>query len=84
MRRKSIPVLEVQRNTDKYTRALDVVPFASTGLVSIPKDAVWLKSWIGEVIAFPDGTNDDQVDPMIDALLDMCSKGAMYSAEALA
>lgn len=84
VRRKSIPVLEVQRNTDKYTRALDVVPFASTGLVSIPKDAVWLKSWIGEVIAFPDGTNDDQVDPMIDALLDMCSKGAMYSAEALA
>lgn len=84
VRRKSIPVLAVQRDTDKVMRANDVVPFVSTGLVSIPKDAVWVKSWIGEVIAFPDGTNDDQVDPMIDALVDMCSKGAMYSAEALA
>jgi len=83
VRRKSIPVLEVERDRDKYTRALDVVPFVSTGLVSIPRDEVWVKGWIGEVIAFPDGTNDDQVDPMIDALNDMCSKGAMYTEESL-
>lgn len=70
--RKAIPVIAVQRDKDKYTRALDVVPAAAAGLVVLPKSAPWLKDFESELAAFPDGGFDDQVDPFIDAVLDIC------------
>lgn len=75
--RKSIPVIAMQREKDKYTRALDIVPACASGLVVLPKDAPWLKTFEAEVAAFPDGSFDDQVDPMIDAVLEMCGNIGM-------
>ncbi|MFU0503640.1 phage terminase large subunit [Pseudaminobacter sp. NGMCC 1.201702] len=70
--RKAIPVIAVPREKDKYTRALDVVPAAAAGLIVLPKSAPWLKDFESELAAFPDGGFDDQVDPFIDAALDIC------------
>ena len=70
--RKAIPVIAMQREKDKYTRALDVVPAAAAGLIVLPKSALWLKDFESELAAFPDGGFDDQVDPFIDAALDIC------------
>ncbi|MFC3208129.1 phage terminase large subunit [Aquamicrobium soli] len=70
--RKAIPVIAMQREKDKYTRALDVVPAAAAGLIVLPKTALWLKDFENELAAFPDGGFDDQVDPFIDAALDIC------------
>jgi predicted phage terminase large subunit-like protein len=70
--RASIPVVALQRDKDKYTRALDVVPAAAAGLVCLPKSAPWLKDFVSELAAFPDGGFDDQVDPFIDAVAEMC------------
>jgi phage uncharacterized protein (putative large terminase), C-terminal domain len=70
--RKAIPVIAVPREKDKYTRALDVVPAAAAGLMVLPKSAPWLKDFESELAAFPDGGFDDQVDPFIDAALDIC------------
>ena len=70
--RKAIPVIAIQRDKDKYTRALDAVPAAAAGLIMLPKTAVWLKDFESELAAFPDGGFDDQVDPFIDAVLDIC------------
>lgn len=72
--RKSIPVIAVQRDKDKYTRALDVVPAAAAGLIVLPRTAPWLKDFEAELAAFSgDGTGfDDQVDPFIDAAMDIC------------
>lgn len=72
LKRKSIPVSPIERDRDKYTRALDVVPSIASGLVSIPKIAPWRKDFMSEVLSFPDGSHDDQVDPMMDAITDMC------------
>ncbi|MEF2551956.1 phage terminase large subunit [Aurantimonas sp. A2-1-M11] len=71
LQRKSIPVIAIQREKDKYTRALDVVPSCASGLVVLPKSAPWLKEFEAEVAAFPDGSFDDQVDPFIDAVGEM-------------
>lgn len=70
--RAAIPVVALQRDKDKYTRALDVVPSAAAGLVSLPKEALWLKDFESELAAFPDGAFDDQVDPFIDAVAEIC------------
>lgn len=72
LRRKAIPVIPVQREKDKYTRALDAMPSVAAGLVSIPADEKFSTIFINEVLQFPDGTHDDQVDPFVDAVLDIC------------
>lgn len=75
LRRKAIPVIPIQRNKDKYTRGLDAVPFVAAGLVFIPERATWVKDFKSELAAFPEGKNDDQVDPMLDAVVEMCGGG---------
>ncbi|MFG1476749.1 phage terminase large subunit, partial [Xanthobacter agilis] len=72
LRRKAIPVVPIQRDKDKFTRAQDIVPSVASGLVSIPKTAPWKKDFMSEILSFPDGAHDDQVDPFMDAISDMC------------
>lgn len=76
LRRKSVPVIPVQREKDKYMRALDIVPSVAAGLVYVPRNAGFTKPFINEVMEFPDGIHDDQVDPFVDAVLDICGGGA--------
>ncbi len=38
------------------------VPWITTGRVLFPKEAPWLANFINELVAFPNGANDDQVD----------------------
>lgn len=77
LRRTAIPVQEIPRNKgqDKYSRALDVVPFFNSGMVEIPNDAPWLLDWKMEMLAFDGrgGGHDDQVDPTMDAVAEICS-----------
>jgi len=71
-----IPVEAIQRNTDKLTRALDVIPEIEIGNVCIPEDAPFTHDFIVECEAFTaDDTHafDDQIDPMIDAIVKMLS-----------
>ncbi|WP_235693809.1 phage terminase large subunit [Brucella intermedia] len=72
LQRKSIPVVALQRDRDKYTRALDAVPSVAAGLVCIPAEAAWKKAFVSEYAAFPDGSFDDQIDPFIDAVVEIC------------
>ncbi len=76
VKRKGIPVVARQRDKDKYTRALDVVPAVAAGNVVIPESAAWRSSFIAEYASFPDGAFDDQMDPFIDAVSEMCGGGA--------
>jgi predicted phage terminase large subunit-like protein len=63
-----VPVRPVQRSTDKYSRALDAIPSIAAGNVSVPHDAPWSKDFFAELLAFPNGTHDDQVDPLMDGI----------------
>jgi len=75
LQREGVPVVPIQRNIDKYQRALDAAPSIQAGLVSLPQDAPWLSGFLGEHGAFPNGAHDDQIDPMMDAVLDIVGGG---------
>ena len=68
LRREGIPVMPVQRNKDKISRAYDAAPFIESGNVLLPRDAEWLSDFLSECEAFPAGAHDDQLDPMFDAI----------------
>lgn len=71
LRREGIPVLGIQRGTDKLTRALDAAPMVESGNVLLPRNAPWLSDFLAELEAFPNGAHDDQVDPLCDGVVDI-------------
>jgi len=68
LRREGIPVLPIQRNKDKLSRAYDSAPFIESGNVFIPEWTDWIDGFTGEASTFPNGAHDDQMDPMFDAI----------------
>lgn len=69
-----IPVVAIQRNTDKLTRVQDALPYIESGFVYLPDSAVFLSDFISECEAFTADNahdHDDQIDPMCDAINDM-------------
>ncbi|MFC6637177.1 phage terminase large subunit [Sulfitobacter sediminilitoris] len=54
---------------DKQTRLLGVTPLIESGKVAIPKNAPWLATFQHEVILFPKGKHDDQVDSLSQFLI---------------
>ena len=55
-----IPI-EVGTSTKEF-RFDEVTPMIEAGMVFLPNRAVWLADYEKEIIAFPNGKNDDQVD----------------------
>lgn len=49
---------------DKATRARSIQGFMAKGKVYFPKDKAWTNDLVEEMISFPAGKNDDQVDVM--------------------
>lgn len=74
----SIPVIGIERNKDKLTRVMDAQPYLEAGFVCVPGEAPFTSSFLQECEAFTaDDTHafDDQIDPMVDAVMDMLSNG---------
>lgn len=71
LRREGIPILPIKRDRDKVSRAYDAAPFIESGNVLLPMWAHWLAGFVAEAEAFPSGANDDQLDPMFDAIHDV-------------
>ena len=77
LKREGIPILPIQRNVDKVTRAYDAAPYIESGNVLLPRSAPWLSDFLGEANGFPNAAHDDMMDPMMDAIADAQSnKGA--------
>lgn len=74
LKREGVPVVAIQRNIDKITRAMDAAPFIQSGNVLLPEDADYLADLLTEFAQFPNGTHDDQVDPAMDAISDILQK----------
>jgi predicted phage terminase large subunit-like protein len=55
--------------SDKLSRAYDVAPQIELGHVLVPSEAPWLSEFRKEMMAFPDGHHDDQVDALTQFLL---------------
>lgn len=71
LKREGIPVVPIQRNIDKITRAYDAAPYVQSGNVLLPQDAPWLSTFLGEASGFPNAAHDDLIDPMMDAISDI-------------
>jgi predicted phage terminase large subunit-like protein len=53
---------------DKLARLLTQAARFEAGQVQLPREAPWLGSYLGELLAFPTGRHDDQVDATSQAL----------------
>ena len=66
-----VPVIAVQRTKDKLTRMMEVQPRIQAGAVMLPEYAPWVVDFVSECEAFTANDshkNDDQIDPLIDAV----------------
>jgi predicted phage terminase large subunit-like protein len=78
----NIPIKGLERNKDKYTRVLDALPYIEAGRICLPEDAAFTNDFIAECEAFTSNDShmfDDQIDPMLDAIIDMISAGNKMS-----
>jgi predicted phage terminase large subunit-like protein len=59
---QDISTTPVKTRTDKESRLSRVAAMIENGNVHLPKDAHWRDDFLLEVLAFPNGRHDDQVD----------------------
>ncbi len=62
LRHQGRSIKAIQPNSDKVTRAWTAIALFEAGQVFFPKDASWLAALENELLAFPNGKHDDQVD----------------------
>src|SRR3990172_2712893 len=60
-----LPVIPIQADKDKVLRAHAATPLCEAGKVYLPEDAPWLEAFLDELMSFPSGENDDQVDAFV-------------------
>ena len=68
MRRSGLPVLEYMPDRDKVSRVYAATPSMEAGRVWFPKGRKWAEELVDELITFPNGAHDDQVDAMTMAI----------------
>lgn len=79
---RDIPIIAVQRGTDKVSRVNDVLPFIRAGRLFVPESAPWQAAYLGEMAAFSPAMthkHDDQVDVTVDALNEFLQAGGGVS-----
>lgn len=64
----SPPPILTRPRFDKQARMLAQSPRFEAGGVLLPREAPWLGTYLAELLAFPNGTHDDQVDSTSQAL----------------
>ena len=62
LRRSGLPVVKLKPDADKYTRAIPAAARYESGMVYHLEDAYWQNDLEAELLAFPNGMHDDQVD----------------------
>ena len=73
------PVLAIEPEGDKLTRAATCSPTIEAGLVFLPEHAVWRPEFESEVTKFPNSATKDQVDALSQYLNWSNSRGAAIS-----
>lgn len=77
LKRSITGLIPITPKDGKYVRAVGVSPYVESGHVHLPSDrlASWAAGFIDEAAAFPNGTHDDQVDAMTQALDRLLARG---------
>lgn len=66
-----MPIRELKADADKITRAIPASVRTEQGRAWFPEGAAWLDEWEQELLAFPNGAHDDQVDVFAYAALEL-------------
>jgi predicted phage terminase large subunit-like protein len=64
LKRDGFPVVPIKPKGDKAMRMHGHTPTVEAGKVLLKKDAPWLDDFRSEVLAFPHGKHDDQIDAL--------------------
>jgi predicted phage terminase large subunit-like protein len=79
-RKAMCPMLPIERPTQqgKLARVMDVLGYIDSGFVCVPEEAPWMSDFTEECDAFAaddSHDHDDQIDPMVDAIITMVAVG---------
>lgn len=83
LKREGIPIVPIERNIDKVTRAMDAAPYVQSGNVIILSNIAHLSDFLAEASVFPNGTHDDMIDAAMSAISDMSGPQATPAIRAL-
>jgi predicted phage terminase large subunit-like protein len=73
-----LPVLAVKVDKDKVSRAYAITPTCEAGRVYLPERAAWLEDFLDELMMFPSGPHDDQVDTFTQGLHYLSQGGGCF------
>lgn len=82
MSRIAVSVIPVKPSTDKVMRAQLPAGRAKAGFVYADTSAPWWSGFLQELLAFPKGGHDDQVDALSGVVQLAIERGAWLSSEA--
>ncbi len=83
LKREGIPIIGIQRNIDKVTRAMDAAPYVQSGNVLLMSNIASLLDFMGEASVFPNGQHDDMIDTAMSAISDMTAPQAAPALRSL-
>lgn len=72
--RAGLPVRELKADRDKVSRAMPLSAKLENGSVYFKRNAIWLDELQRELLQFPDGEHDDQVDALAYGILETIRK----------
>jgi phage terminase large subunit-like protein len=77
----SIPIVAIEPETDKFTRAVAVTPIPEAGLVWLPDKAMpnygWVADYEKELELFPAGKLNDRVDTLVHGITYLRGQGSV-------
>lgn len=83
LKREGIPIVPIQRNVDKVTRAFDAAPYIQSGNVYLMRNTPHLADFLSEAAVFPNGTHDDMIDATMSAISDLTAPQSAPAIRAL-
>lgn len=73
-RQTALPIVRLKADKDKFSRALPLSAKMESGLVYFPLDMMWYADLEKEMLQFPAGEHDDQVDALAYGILQTSNK----------
>jgi predicted phage terminase large subunit-like protein len=83
LKREGIPMIGVQRDRDKVTRAFDAAPFVQSGNVLIMRNLSGLVDFMSEAATFPNAAHDDMIDCAMTGITDILAASAAPAIRSL-
>lgn len=72
--RRGLPVRPLEADRDKVSRSALATDMVREHRVFFPRDVSWLNEWTHELLSFPNGTHDDQVDTLSYAAIEVSKR----------